>query len=73
MSYKAEKLDKYAGDKVTVMGHEACQTRTIDAKLKADETKEAVGKPHADFQVMSLKKVGGTCGGSWHAPSSLGS
>ncbi len=62
LSSRAVKLAKDVGQKVTVMGREVQRSKAIEAKLESDETKEADGKPHGDFQVASIKSSGEACG-----------
>lgn len=62
LSSRAVKFAKDVGQKVTVMGREVQRSKAIEAKLESDETKEADGKPHGDFQVASIKSSGESCG-----------
>jgi hypothetical protein len=51
----------HVGHKVTVKGHVLHRSQTEEAKFADYEKQEASGKPVADFQVTSLKRVSDSC------------
>jgi len=58
----AGKIDAaHVGHKVTVKGSVLHRTKIEEAKYSDNETKEANGKPVADFKVTSLKMVSDSC------------
>ncbi len=55
------KLAKHVGQTVTVKGMSMEGSKSQEAKIADDETKEANGKQHADLKVSSVKMVSSSC------------
>jgi hypothetical protein len=58
---KTVKLGGHVGHTVTVMGSATGRSKAEEAKIEANEMKEAGGKEHADLQVSGLKMVSESC------------
>jgi Protein of unknown function (DUF5818) len=58
---KAVKLSGHVGHTVTVSGTASSRSKAEEAKIEANEKKEAGGNEHADLQVSSLKMVSESC------------
>lgn len=58
---KSVKLAAHVGHTVTVSGSASSPSKAEEAKIEANEKKEAGGKEHADLQVASLKMVSESC------------
>jgi hypothetical protein len=58
---KTVKLGGHVGHTVTVTGSATDRSKAEEAKIEANESKEAGGKEHADLQVSSLKMVSESC------------
>jgi len=58
---KTVKLGGHVGHTVTVTGSATARSKAEEAKIEANEKKEAGGKEHSDLQVSSLKMVSESC------------
>jgi Protein of unknown function (DUF5818) len=58
---KEVKLGAHVGHTVTVSGSASSRSKAEEAKIEANEKKEAGGKEHADLQVSSLEMVSESC------------
>ena len=58
---KSVKLAAHVGHTVTVSGSATARSKAEEAKIEANEKKEAGGKEHADLQVSSLTMVSESC------------
>jgi hypothetical protein len=58
---KTVKFAGHVGHTVTVTGSAAARSKAEEAKIEANEKKEAGGKEHSDLQVSSLKMVSESC------------